>query len=77
MIFRTPMNAIIGFSGPFWRKNLSKMKRSLKNICKKIQSSSALMMTIINQVLEMARIESGTATLRLKAEDLSASFSRC
>ena len=32
------------------------------------------MMTIINQVLEMARIESGTATLRLKAEDLSAIF---
>ena len=45
-----------------------------KEYLKKIQSSSALMMTIINQVLEMARIESGTATLTKKAEDLSAIF---
>ena len=69
---RTPMNAIIGFSG-LLEKNLQNEEKA-KEYLKKIQSSSALMMTIINQVLEMARIESGTATLRLKAEDLSAIF---
>ena len=69
---RTPMNAIIGFSG-LLEKNLQNEDKA-REYLKKIQSSSALMMTIINQVLEMARIESGTATLRLKAEDLSAIF---
>ena len=69
---RTPMNAIIGFSG-LLEKNLQNEEKA-KEYLKKIQSSSALMMTIINQVLEMARIESGTATLRLKAEDLGAIF---
>ena len=69
---RTPMNAIIGFSG-LLEKNLQNEEKA-KEYLKKIQSSSTLMMTIINQVLEMARIESGTATLRLKAEDLSAIF---
>ena len=41
---------------------------------KKLQSSGNLLMTIINQVLEIARIESGTATLRLEAEDIEALF---
>ena len=31
-------------------------------------------MTIINQILEIARIESGTTTLQLKAEDINAVF---
>ena len=52
---RTPMNAIIGFSG-------------------KICSSGNLLMTIINQILEIARIESGTIALQLKAEDINAVF---
>ena len=69
---RTPMNAIIGFSG-LLEKNLQNEEKA-KEYLKKIQSSSVLMMTIINQVLEMARIESGTATLRLKAEDLGVIF---
>lgn len=41
---------------------------------KKLQSSGNLLMTILNQVLEIARIESGTATLRLEAEDMEALF---
>lgn len=69
---RTPMNAIIGFSN-LLEKNLQNGEKA-KEYLKKIQSSSTLMMTIINQVLEMARIESGTATLRLKAEDLGVIF---
>ena len=31
---------------------------------------------IINQILEMSRIESGTAVLQLKAEDMDALFHR-
>ena len=71
---RTPMNAIVGFSG-LLEKNL-KNERKAKEYLEKIQSSSNLLLRIINQVLEMARIESGTAVLQLKAEDMDALFHR-
>ena len=45
-----------------------------KGYLKKIQASSNLLLTIINQVLEMARIESGTATLNLEPCNLSELF---
>ena len=71
---RTPMNAIVGFSG-LLEKNLQN-ERKAKEYLDKIQSSSNLLLRIINQVLEMARIESGTAVLQLKAEDMDALFHR-
>ena len=69
---RTPMNAIVGFSG-LLEKNLQNEKKA-KEYLGKIQASSNLLLMIINQVLEMARIESGTAVLQLKAEDMDALF---
>ena len=71
---RTPMNAIVGFSG-LLEKNLQN-ERKAKEYLGKIQSSSNLLLMIINQVLEMARIESGTAVLQLKAEDIDELFHR-
>ena len=71
---RTPMNAIVGFSG-LLEKNLQNEKKA-KEYLGKIQSSSNLLLMIINQILEMARIESGTAVLQLKAEDMDALFHR-
>ena len=71
---RTPMNAIVGFSG-LLEKNLQNEKKA-KEYLEKIQSSSNLLLMIINQILEMARIESGTAALQLKAEDMDALFHR-
>ena len=71
---RTPMNAIVGFSG-LLEKNLQNEKKA-KEYLGKIQYSSNLLLRIINQVLEMARIESGTAVLQLKAEDMDALFHR-
>lgn len=71
---RTLMNAIVGFSG-LLEKNLQN-ERKAKEYLEKIQSSSNLLLRIINQVLEMARIESGTAVLQLKAEDMDALFHR-
>lgn len=58
---RTPMNAIVGFSG-LLEKSLHDEKKSFGYI-KKIRVSSDILLTIINQVLEMARIESGKITL--------------
>ena len=58
---RTPMNAIVGFSG-LLEKSIHDEKKSLDYI-KKIRVSSDILLTIINQVLEIARIESGKITL--------------
>ena len=69
---RTPMNAIIGFSD-LVEKNL-KNEEKVREYLKKIKSSGNFLMTIINQVLEMARIESGTAILKTEAANLSELF---
>ena len=69
---RTPMNAIIGFSG-LLEKNLQNEEKA-KEYLGKICSSGNLLMTIINQILEIARIESGTTALQLKAEDINTLF---
>lgn len=65
---RTPMNAIAGFAS-LLEKHLDRPEKA-REYLKKMQVSSALLTTIIDQVLEMARIESGTARLNLSPEDL-------
>lgn len=69
---RTPMNAIMGFT-ELLNRNLDDQEKA-RGYLRKIQNASNLLLTIINQVLEMARIESGTVTLKLEAADLSALF---
>ena len=58
---RTPMNAIIGFT-ELLEKHLDDKELALSYI-KKIQTSNDFLLSLINNVLEMARIESGKATL--------------
>ena len=60
---RTPMNAIIGFSD-LLEKHLDDKERAVDYIAK-IKSSSAFLLSLINYVLEMARIESGKAALKI------------
>ena len=58
---RTPMNAIIGFT-ELLEKHLDDRELAAGYI-KKIQISSDFLLSLINNVLEMARIESGKTTL--------------
>lgn len=58
---RTPMNAIIGFT-ELLEKHLDDKELSKKYI-KNIQTSNDFLLSLINNVLEMARIESGKTTL--------------
>ena len=55
---RTPMNAIIGFMELLEKNQTDAEKRA--DYLKKIQNASAVLLSIINNVLEMARIEKGT-----------------
>lgn len=58
---RTPMNAIIGFTS-LLEKNIEN-KELARGYIDKIQSSNEFLLSLINNVLEMARIESGKATV--------------
>lgn len=58
---RTPMNAIIGFT-QLIRKHLEDKAKSLSYL-DKIENSSNVLLSIINNVLEMARIEKGTIVI--------------
>ena len=58
---RTPMNAIIGFTD-LLEKHLDD-KECARTYIKNIQTSNDFLLSIINNVLEMARIESGKTTL--------------
>ena len=63
---RTPMNAIMGFS-ELLEKHADDREKVLKYI-DRIKASSSFLLSLINYVLEMARIESGEAELKLEAE---------
>lgn len=61
---RTPMNAIIGFSD-LLERHLDDKEKAADYIAK-IKSSSSFLLSLINYVLEMSRIESGKATLKIE-----------
>ena len=58
---RTPMNAIMGFTNLLGRCQDDPERRS--DYIKKIDKASRVLLSIINNVLEMARIEKGTVHL--------------
>ena len=53
---RTPMNAIVGFTYIAMKR---KPDKEVENCLKKIRQSSEYLMTLINDVLDISRIESG------------------
>ena len=61
---RTPMNAIIGFTN-IAMKNIDDRERAIDAL-KKTRESSDVLLSLINQILDMSRIESGKVVL---AED--------
>ena len=65
---RTPMNAIIGFAD-LAKKHIDDRDAALGYISK-IRSSSDVLLRIINDILDLARIESGKTTLRPEASDI-------
>ena len=65
---RTPMNAIIGFTT--LAKTHINNKTKVKDYLDKISQSSKHLLSLINDVLDMSRIESGKVTIEEKEENL-------
>lgn len=66
---RTPMNAILGYTQLI--KNRMDDPDVMSNYLKKIESSGEYLLNLINNVLDMARIESGKAELNEDFYDLT------
>lgn len=68
---RTPMNAIIGFTKIALEKNSDS---SVRKDLEKIEISSHHLLTLLNDVLDISRIESGKVKFQPKPVDLSAIY---
>ncbi len=66
---RTPMNAIVGFSGLL--KHDAENPAKVRDYARKISSSSHHLLNLINDILDMSKIESGKATLHIEEFNLS------
>jgi len=64
---RTPMNAILGYTSLALKEPTSDTQRDYLT---KIESSGQHLLALINDILEMSRIESGKVELELAPEDL-------
>lgn len=66
---RTPMNAIIGFTN--LAKSHIEEKEQVKGFLEKISTSSEHLLELINDVLDMSRIESGKVVIEEKETSIS------
>jgi PAS domain S-box-containing protein len=65
---RTPLNAIIGFSDLMTREIFGPMTNDrYKQYATDINESGALLLTIVNSILDLSRIESGRQELKIAA----------
>ena len=66
---RTPMNAILGYTGIALKKNRD---GEIGDYLQKIDTAGKQLLSLVNQVLEMSRIESGRIVLQEQKIDLDA-----
>ncbi len=63
---RTPLNAIIGFTGTLLMKLPGPLNRDQENQLKTVQSGARHLLTLINDLLDLAKIDAGKVELRLE-----------
>ena len=71
---RTPMNAIVGITTLM--KNELQEPDKLANHLNKLEDAGRLLLGIINDILDMSRIESGKSTLNVKPMNLTEEMNR-
>jgi PAS domain S-box-containing protein len=66
---RTPLNAIIGFTGTLLMKLPGPLNEEQEHQLRTVQSSGRHLLSIINDLLDLAKIESGKVELKLEQVD--------
>jgi len=67
---RTPLNAIIGFTGTLLMKLLGPLNSDQEKQLRTVQRSAKHLLSLINDLLEIAKIEAGKMESRLSVVDL-------
>jgi signal transduction histidine kinase len=67
---RTPLNAIIGFSELLDEQNFGTLSDEQRAFVKDIRDSGVHLLTLINDILDLSKIESGRMDLNLEEVDL-------
>jgi two-component system cell cycle sensor histidine kinase PleC len=67
---RTPLNAIIGFSEMIERKMLGPLPETYRNYGEIVRASGQHLLSIINDILDVAKLNSGKAELYLQTVDV-------
>jgi signal transduction histidine kinase len=71
---RTPLNAIIGFSEVLLEKMFGEMNEKQEDYLKDIHSSGQHLLSLINDILDLAKVEAGRMELNLTTFDLPAAI---
>jgi signal transduction histidine kinase/HAMP domain-containing protein len=72
---RTPLNAIIGFSEVLLERMFGEINAKQDDYLKDIHSSGRHLLTLINDILDLSKIEAGRMELELSTFNLSAALS--
>ncbi|MEW6652725.1 MAG: PAS domain S-box protein [Bacteroidota bacterium] len=67
---RTPLNSIIGFSGILMQEHPGKLNPEQKKQLGMVQNSSRHLLSLINEILDLSKIEAGQLKLNLEPVEL-------
>ena len=74
---RTPLNAILGFAQILNSETLPTTPEQKKTFAKHILQAGKHLLVLINEVLDLARVESGTLTMSIEPVGLAQVFLEC
>ena len=69
---RTPLNAVLGFSEVLLDEMLGPLNDKQKQYCQEIYNSGSYLLLIINDLLDLSKIEAGKLELDLQRSDVAA-----
>lgn len=69
---RTPLNAVLGFSEVLLDEMLGSLNDKQKKYCQEIYNSGSYLLLIINDLLDLSKIEAGKLDLEIQTTDIQA-----
>lgn len=69
---RTPLNAVLGYSEVLLEGMMGDLNKKQKEYCREIYDSGAYLLIIINDLLDLSKIEAGKLELELQSTHLEA-----